>query len=376
MRPLGQSAAAKPALIHAGGYAIRVCALGGRPDRRVEVRPDSPAGTEKSIIRNLYNIRSSAYVWPVFESRHLRVFAVVVREGSYSAAAKSLGYTQPAISQQMKALERAIGTPLFARVGRGLRLTDAGEVLSGHADGILGSMAAAQEQMRAITRLHSGRIRICAFPSASATVVAAAVASISAEHPGMRIELLEAEPSDSLTALSRGECDIALAFRYGTGPEQLDAELVEIPLLNDPLVVLMPTTHPLARRRSVELPELAGERWIAGCERCRGHFVEACSLAGFTPDIAFSAEDHLVVQSLVAAGAGVALMPRLVLSFMCHPKVAGRSLTPTDHRRVAAYTLPGHLKAPATRLALKALQQAAAELAADSGQPTRGQAHT
>lgn len=311
----------------------------------------------------------------MFDSRHLRVFAAVAREGSYSAAAKTLGYTQPAISQQMKALERAVGTPLFARVGRGLRMTDAGEVLAQHANGILGSIASAEEQMRAITRLHSGRIRICAFPSASATVVAAAVAQISAKHPGIRVELFEAEPPDSLAALTRGECDVALAFRYDTQPEQPDKELVEIPLLDDPLVVLMPAAHPLGRRRSVELPDLAAERWIAGCERCRGHFVEACFQAGFTPDIAFSADDHLAVQSLVAAGAGVALMPRLVLSFMRHPKVVGRPLAPSDQRRVAAYTLPGHLKAPATRMALTALQQAAAELTSGSGKPARGQAH-
>ncbi|RVU28447.1 LysR family transcriptional regulator [Streptomyces antnestii] len=318
----------------------------------------------------------------MFDSRHVRTFAEVVRTGSYAAAARSLGYTQPAISQQMKVLERAVGTPLFVRVGRGLKLTDAGDVLATHAEGILGSIAAAHEQMKAITRLRAGRIRICGFPSANATLLPAAVARITEDHPGVRVELLEEEPPLSLTALARGDCDIALAFSYedsednegnggngGNGDNGHNAErqqgggdLIEVPLLDDPLMLLMPADHPLARRRTVELREFADERWIAGCNRCRGHFVAACADAGFEPDIAFTTDDNLAVQGLVAAGTGVALMPGMVLSFMCHPKVAGRPVVPADHRRVSAFTPAGHQKVPATRLMLEALQEAAGEL--------------
>ena len=125
--------------------------------------------------------------------------------------------------------------------------------------------------------------------------------------------------------LARGDCDITLAFSYGDAAEQQNEEsLVEVPLLDDPLVVLLPAGHPLARRRTVELRQFAHERWIAGCLRCRGHFVAACVEAGFEPDIAFTTDDNLAVQSLVAAGMGVALMPSMVLSFMRHRKVAGR----------------------------------------------------
>ncbi|MFF4759767.1 LysR family transcriptional regulator [Streptomyces sp. NPDC001292] len=298
----------------------------------------------------------------MLDSRQIKVFAEVVRTGSYSAAARSLGYTPPAISQQMKAMERAVGTPLFARVGRGLKLTDAGQVLARHTSDILEKLMSVQEQIAAVARLKAGRVRICAFPSASATLVPAAVSRITDSHPGIRIELTELEPPLSLEALCRGDSDVTLGFSYAdVVAEQPDEELLRVPLTDDPMLVLMPTWHPLARRRSVDLSQLAQDRWIAGCVRCRGHLVRRCAEAGFEPDIAFASDDNLAVQSLVAAGFGVSLMPAMVLSFMRHPKVAGLPLVPAAHRHVSAYTLAGHEQIPAVRLILDALRQAASE---------------
>ncbi|WP_107658841.1 LysR family transcriptional regulator [Nocardia suismassiliense] len=296
----------------------------------------------------------------MFDSRHVRVFDEVVRTGSFAAAARSLGYTQPAISQQMKALERSVGTPLFVRVGRGLRLTDAGQVLAQHAAGILGTISAAQQQMTAITRLKTGRVRVCAFPSASATLVPSAVAAIKTRHPGIRVELFDAEPPDSVEALRRGECDITLAFTYDASSEQPESDdLYKVSLLDDPLIVLLPKGHALARRRTVELAQLADERWIAGCVRCRSHFIESCATAGFEPHIDFTTDDNLAVQSLVAAGTGIAVMPSMVQSFIRHPKVVSRPVIPVDSRTVAAYALAGHHNIPVTRLMMEALQVAA-----------------
>lgn len=296
----------------------------------------------------------------MFDSRHIRTFHEVVRTGSYSAAARSLGYTQPAITQQMKALERAVGTPLFLRVGRSMRLTEAGEALSRHAGVILNSMTVAQQQMAALTRLRAGRVRVCAFPSAGATLVPEALARLAADHPGVRVELQESEPPESLDRVVRGECDITLAFTYPGLREQVPEELVEIPLLEDQLTVLMPTGHPMARRRAVRLVELADERWIAGCLRCRTNFLHECAELGFAPDIVFTTDDNLVVQSLVAEGLGVAMMPGLVLSFLVHRKVTGRALDPAARRRVSAYVLREHLRIPATALVLDELRTVAA----------------
>lgn len=295
----------------------------------------------------------------MFDSRHIRTFHEVVRTGSYSAAARELGYTQPAITQQMKALERSVGTPLFVRAGRRMRLTEAGETLARHAGVILESIAAAHRQMSALTGLRSGRVRVCAFPSAAATLVPEALAALAVEHPGVRVELQEGEPPETLEKVVRGECDVTLAFTYPGLREQVPEELVEIPLMEDQLTVLMPAGHPMARRRAVRLAELSEERWIAGCARCRANFLHECAELGFAPDIAFTTDDNLVIQSLVAEGLGVAMMPGLVLDFLAHRKVTGRALDPASRRRVCAYVLREHLEIPATAQVLDGLRTAA-----------------
>ncbi|GAA1070244.1 MULTISPECIES: LysR family transcriptional regulator [Kitasatospora] len=296
----------------------------------------------------------------MFDSRHIRTFHQVVVSGSYSAAARTLGYTQPAITQQMKALERSVGVPLFTRAGRGLRLTEAGEALARHAETILDSLASAQQQLGALARLRAGKVRVCAFPSANATLIPETMARLLADHPGIRVELLEAEPPDSVERLLRGECDIALAFQYPGLPVEVPPEVVETPLLEDQLTVLLPVGHPLARRSAVRLADLAEERWIAGCPRCRANLLQICAEQGWTPDIVFTTDDNLAVQSLVAAGVGIALMPALVLSFLCHAKVTGRLVEPHHRRRVLAYALREHLRMPATALVLDELRRAAA----------------
>lgn len=296
----------------------------------------------------------------MFDSRHIRTFHEVVRTGSYSAAARALGYTQPAVTQQMKALERDVGSALFVRVGRGMRLTEAGEALSRHAGSILDSMSAAREQLSAITRLRSGRVRLCAFPSAVSTLVPEALARLAASHPGIRVDLLEDEPPASLRRLARGECDLSLAFSYPGLREEVPEELVGTPLLEDQLVVLLPARHPLARRRAVRLTDLADERWIAGCPRCRANLLHECAESGFVPDIAFTTDDNLAVQSLVAEGLGVSMIPSLVLNFLRHPDVVGRPIQPVTRRRIVAYVLREHLRIPATALLLDELRTVAA----------------
>lgn len=287
------------------------------------------------------------------------MFHEVVRTGSYSAAARALGYTQPAVSQRMRELERAVGTPLLTRSGRTLRLTEAGEVLARHAKSVLDELAAARSQVTAVRDLTAGRVRLCTFPSASATVVAAAVAELRASHPGIAVQLLEAEPPSSLDMLEAGDCDVALAFGYQGMPEPDNERFAVAPLFDDEMVVVLPDDHPAAGCETVGLSELSGEAWIAGCPRCREHFVRSCRAAGFEPDIAFATDDNLAVQSLVVAGIGVAVMPNLVLSFLRHPRLVGRPLRPAAYRRVSAYTLPDYLNVPATAQVLDVLRKVA-----------------
>jgi DNA-binding transcriptional LysR family regulator len=299
----------------------------------------------------------------VIEARHLRVLRAVAATGSFSAAGRELGCTQPAVSQQMKALEASVGTPLLVRSGREMRLTQAGEALVRHAAGILAGLTAAEEEVAAIAGLRAGRVRLVSFPSGSSTLVPAALAALRAAHPGTRVSLEEAEPPQSVDKLRAGDCDIALAFRYeGAAVSDEWDDLVVRPLLRDPLIALVPERHPLARSAdgSVAIGALAGESWIAGCPRCRGQLVEVCEAAGFTPRIDFATDDYPAVAGLVGAGLGVAVLPQLAVESVRPRGVRMLTLEPSVRREVVALTLPDLAQVPAVAATLEQLTAAAA----------------
>lgn len=298
----------------------------------------------------------------MIEARHLRVLRAVARTGSFSAAGRELGCTQPAVSQQMKALELAAGTPLLVRGAREMRLTEAGDALVRHAAGILAGLTAAEEEVAAIAGLRAGRVRLTSFPSGSSTLVPSAVAAMRDQYPGTKVSLVEAEPPRSVEMLRAGDCDITLAFRYvdlPTPAEESWADLVVRPLLTDRLVVVVPEHHPLADRGGpVEIAELAGEEWIAGCPRCRRHLVEVCERAGFTPRIDFATDDYPAVIGLVAAGLGVAVLPELALESVRAKGVAVVEVRPAVPREVVALTLPDLAHVPAVDMMLARLARA------------------
>ncbi|MFF7437869.1 LysR substrate-binding domain-containing protein [Streptomyces sp. NPDC008122] len=294
----------------------------------------------------------------MIEARHLRVLRAVAATGSFSAAARELGCTQPAVSQQMKALEASAGTPLLIRTGREMRLTQAGEVLVRHASGILAGLTAAEEEVAAIAGLRAGRVRLVSFPSGSSTLVPTALAALRAAHPGTRVSLVEAEPPRSIEMLREGDCDIALAFRYGAGQAEWD-DLVVRPLLADRLVGLVPEGHRLADAGAVGIAELADESWIAGCPRCRRQLVDVCEEAGFTPRIDFATDDYPAVVGLVGAGLGVAVLPELAIESV-RPKGARTvSVEPAVEREIVALTLPDLAQVPAVAATLDELIRAA-----------------
>ncbi|MEY9845660.1 LysR family transcriptional regulator [Streptacidiphilus sp. MAP5-3] len=299
----------------------------------------------------------------MIEARHLRVLRAVARQGSFSAAARELGLTQPAISQQMKALEKSVGTPLVVRVGRGVALSEAGEVLASHAAGILAGLTAAEDELAGIAGLRAGRVRLVSFPTASATLVPPAVAALRADSPGVRVSLTEAEPPTSIGMLRAAECEVVLAFRYPSSPADNSAEewsdLVVTHLRDDPMVALLPTNHPLAGsgdEGQLDLAALAEEPWIAGCPQCRGHLVDLCEVAGFTPRIDFATDDYPAVLGLVAAGVGVAVLPRLALAATRADGVAVLPLGSGVAREIVALTLPDLERVPAVSSMLEKLK--------------------
>ncbi|MDQ0775078.1 DNA-binding transcriptional LysR family regulator [Streptomyces aurantiacus] len=303
----------------------------------------------------------------MIEARHLRVLRAVAATGSFSAAGRELGCTQPAVSQQMKALEASVGTPLLIRTGREMRLTQAGEALVRHAAGIIAGLTAAEEEVAAIAGLRAGRVRLVSFPSGSSTLVPTALAALRAAHPGTRVSLEEAEPPRSVEMLREGDCDVTLAFRYegaagADGAEGVEewADLVVRPLLTDRLVGLVPEGHRLARAGAVAIGDLADEPWIAGCPRCRGQLVEVCERAGFTPRIDFATDDYPAVVGLVGAGLGVAVLPELAIESVRPRGARTVTVEPALRREIVALTLPDLAQVPAVAATLDQLARAAA----------------
>src|SRR6266702_614574 len=287
----------------------------------------------------------------------LRVLAAVARHGSVTAAARALNYAQPSVSHHLARLEAETGTRLVERSGRGVRLTDAGRLLAGRAEEILGRL--------------EERIRAASFPSALATVVPAAAARLRAEDPGIELLLTETEPQGAVRMLRAGRVDLALVFSYlqqGKVVSPWDAEegVRARPLFDEPVHLVTQAGAPSPPRTAGNrLAGYAEHRWIAGCERCRAHLLWQCELAGFTPQVAFTTDDVLVAQALAAAGLGVALLPDLALRAARHPGVRAEPL-PGARRLVLALTYGEPPGAPAAERLLDALAEAAEGKAADS----------
>jgi DNA-binding transcriptional LysR family regulator len=304
----------------------------------------------------------------------LRVLVAVARHGSVTAAARALNYAQPSVSHHIARLEAETGARLTQRAGRGIRLTDAGRLLAERAEEIIGRLDAAENELAAHMGLRGGRIRLAAFPSALGTIVPAAAARLEAEHPGMDLTLAEAEPPEALRMLRAGYVDVALVFRHtqdglaAAPPADIEDGTRARLLLDDPIYLVTQACAnsssansssdgqrsddprsddprsdgqpPPGRRAHPAEPDLAAfadRRWIAGCERCRSYLLWQCEAAGFTPKIAFTTDDFVAVQALVAAGLGVTTLPGLALRAARHPGIQATAL-PGAHRQVLAVT--------------------------------------
>ena len=251
-------------------------------------------------------------------TQRLRVLQQVARQGSLAGAARELAYTQPAVAHHVGELEREVGTALVVRHGRGVRLTEAGAVLAAHADAILSRLQAAQDEVAAIAGLRAGRVRIAAYPTAAATLVPPALVALRAAHPAVDVTLDEQEPPEALAALRAGEVDLAVTFRYPEAPPDPGHGLTVMSLGDDAIDIVVPASSGAvsggaSSSSSFRLADLAGETWVAGCDRCRAHLVDAGRRAGFDPRIAFTTDDFVTQQALVAAGLAVAAMPRSTL---------------------------------------------------------------
>ena len=298
----------------------------------------------------------------------LRVLVAVARYGSVTAAARALNYAQPSVSHHLARLESETGTKLIQRAGRGIRLTDAGRLLAERAAEVIGRLDAAENELAAYTGLRAGRLRLAAFPSALGTIVPAAAAFLRGANPGVDLRLTEAEPPEALRMLRAGYVDVALVFRYDTealvargGPDE-DDDIDVTEGLRERLLLEEPVHLVTSVRETVtdppELTQYARHRWIAGCDRCRAHLLSQCTVAGFAPKIAFTTDDYVAVQALVAAELGVSTLPALCLRAARHPGVLSSPL-PGSRRFVYAVRYGDPPDPPAVTELMDALRSAA-----------------
>lgn len=243
---------------------------------------------------------------------HLRTLSVVLTTGSFAAAAKMLGYTPSAVSQQISALERTMRVPLFERGARSIRPTAAAEILTSRSVEILSMLRNLEEEARALAQGRLGRLRVGSFPTASAHVLPAALSRLSQAYPHVGVELMEAEPDQLLPRVADRQLDIALVYRYDLVPQGSTRELVSVELLRDEIQLLMPTGHPLLDD-PIHLRDLEHEAWISTALGSYGAEAldRACGAAGFAPRIYYRTNDYNVIGNFVRAGLGIALVPAL-----------------------------------------------------------------
>jgi DNA-binding transcriptional LysR family regulator len=299
----------------------------------------------------------------------LSVFVTVAKTGSFSAAADALSYTQSAVSQQIAALEAETGVTLIERLPRGVRLTTAGEALLTHAESILGRLAAAEAEMEAIAGVRGGQLRMASFPTAGATLMPVAIAMFRAQHPEVELTLAEGEPEEIAPRLFAGEFDLALLFEFEGTSDSLVTDLVRQPLFEDPMFLALPADHPLANRRTLRLADLRAEAWVqtSSSSPCARHVVRCCHAAGFDPIVSFESDDYQTVQGLVAAGVGVALIPKLAVA-SARDDIAIRALSPySPVRNVIAATPEGSRLTPAAAAMGQIMSTVAASFAGPDG---------
>lgn len=329
------------------------------------------------------------YSYLMLDATRLRVLVAVAKCGSVTGAAQALNYAQPSISHHIARLEAETGAKLMERAGRGVKLTEAGQLLAERAVEILGRLDAAEAELALHIGLRQDRVRLAAFGSALSTLVAAAAAALQAEQTGLGIQLSQAEPGQALRMLRAGETDIALIFRYLRDGAEPESMLVEPRgpepksprdegdsnfriVLDEPVYLI--STEGAARQgdlgrtiassgrdhelRRAILSAHASQHWIGADEQCTELTLDLCRSAGFAPEITTRSANYIAAQALVAAGLGVAILPGLALraaSWTGHgvirPGIEATEL-PGARRQTLAVTYPASPDAATvTRLA-------------------------
>lgn len=280
--------------------------------------------------------------------RSVRVLCEVASQGSFSAAARELGMTQSAVSQHVAALERECGLPLVVRGARPLELTEAGSVLVRHGRQVTNRLEVADQELAQLSGRRAGRLRLGSFPTALTTFVPAALARLHDTHPALTLTVVDDHLQGLAPRLLSGELDLAVVYESPVLGDDA-GRLQLVPLFDDPYRALLPAGHRLARSRTaLRLKDLADETWVGGRVGSAWFRIlqQACRAVGFEPRTMLATDDHRAVQSFVAAGLGVAVVPGLATSHPLEGVVVRELARPVPTRRVAVARLPGEPVAP------------------------------
>jgi DNA-binding transcriptional LysR family regulator len=295
----------------------------------------------------------------MLDLRRLRLLRELEARGTLAAVADALQFTPSAVSQQLAVLEREAGVRLVERAGRGVRLTDAGHLLADRAAGLLAGAEAAEAELAAAAGQVVGRARIGAFQSVSMFVAGPAIAALAESAPGLRTELIEAEPEEALPALALGDYDLVLADEWQHQPRPRFPGLDRHDLHVDRVRLVLPDNREWGSK--VSLADLRDAPWISGPDRQGWHdmTLHACrELGGFDPLVRHRTNDGIVTQHLVALGIGVAMLPDLVTDER-FPGVSLRRIAEGDeHRTIFAATRSADATRPSVKALLAAVRDA------------------
>lgn len=248
-----------------------------------------------------------------FDLRRVRVLHEVQRRGTVSAAAAALHLTPSAVSQQIAGLAKDLGVPLLEKRGRGVALTGQARVVLRHANAVQEQMERARADLLGWSDGSIGEIRLGSLSTGIAAFAAPAAARLRTDRPGLELRVFEQEPDEAVAALDAGEIDLAILADAAGAPVRSDLRYHRVDLLTDPMDVVFPAGHPLADPAGVRLSDLAHEVWVGGdpTDACSQVAMGVCAAAGFRADVRHYARDWDAVSALVAAGLGIALIPRV-----------------------------------------------------------------
>ena len=297
---------------------------------------------------------------------HLLTLTTVVRCGSFADAARQLGYTPSAVSQQISTLERGLRVQLFERDARSIRPTPAAEFIVANCGAALGSLRTLEDDVNLLLGGVIGRLRVGSFPSASERLLPAALSEFRRDNERVEIGLDEGESHELMPLLLARELDVALVYRYALVPRPWPRGVMTRRLLTEDLLLVLPADHPQAGHDVVDVSSLAGETWVSTRngtaaatmlrQLCRGH--------GFEPSVSYRSTNYGVIQGLVRAGLGVAVIP--ALGHQPHDQLAVARVGPEPTHRHVFLAVSPTAPPPLVNAITTALEQASRDLAASA----------